>query len=250
VKKHLLAIRWIVTGLFSAALVAVCAGASGETTNALPDYHALVQSSDRSDTDRKADERRKPEQLLAFSGVKTGMKVLDLGAGGGYSTELLARAVGPLGVVYAQNARAREPFDERMKNPVMKNVVPAIRAYDDPVPPEAKHLDLVTVFLVYHDITFMPVDRAKMNKALFAALKPGGHLVVIDHSAKTGAGATVGKSLHRIEEATLRQEVEAAGFKLEAEDNFLRDLNDSRDVPFREMSNMLTDRFALKFVRP
>lgn len=241
---------WIVAGLVSVPLVAGCAGSTGETSAAAPDYRAVVASAERSDADRKADERRKPEQLLAFAGVKPGMKVLDVGAGGGYSTELLARAVGPTGVVYAHNSRVREPFDERMKTPAMKNVVAVVRPYDEPVPPEAKDLDLITFLLVYHDVTAQPVDRAKMNKALYAALKPGGHLVVVDHSAKPGAGTTVGRSHHRIEEAALRSEIEAAGFRFAAHSDFLRDPSDPRDVPFREMTNMASDRFALKFVKP
>jgi len=234
-------------GLIGAVLLAGCAGTGGATT---PDYGAIVASPDRSDGDRQADERRKPEQLLAFAGARPGMKVLDVGAGGGYTTELLARAVAPNGVVYAHNARAREPFDARMKTPAMKNVVAVVRPYDDPVPPQATALDLITFVLVYHDVTFMPVDRAKMNKALYAALKPGGHLVVIDHSAKSGAGTEVGKSLHRIEETALRKEVEAAGFKLQAQSDSWRDPSDTRDAPFREATNMASDRFALKFVKP
>src|SRR5690348_7062700 len=148
-----------------------------------PDYRALVASPDRSEADRQTDPRRKPEQLLAFAGVRRGMKVLDMGAGAGYSTELLARAVGPGGTVYAQDsptgsARARERFDERAKGPAMRNVVRVLREYDDPVPPSVHDLDLVTFLFAYHDTAFMPVDRARMNRALFDALKPGGVLVV------------------------------------------------------------------------
>ena len=95
----------------------------------------------------------------------------------------------------------------------------------------------------------MNVDRAKMNQRLIEALKPGGHLVIIDHSAQSGADVSVGKSLHRIDEALLRREVEAAGFKLVAEGDFLRNPADPRDAPFFKMQ-MPTDRFALKFVRP
>jgi len=242
--------RWMLTGLLSAVLVTGYAATPGGTSAAPPDFHALVASPDRSDADREADERRKPEQLLAFTGIRAGMKVLDIAAGGGYTTELLARAVGPQGVVYAQNAKPRDAFNERMKTPAMKNVVTVIRPFDDPAPPAAKDLDLITLVLFYHDITYMPVDRAKMNRRFFEVLKPGGRLIIVDHSAKAGAGTSVGKSLHRIEEAALRREVEAAGFKLEAESDFLRDPGDPRDVPMREMSNMVTDRFALKFARP
>ena len=86
--------------------------------------------------------------------------------------------------------------------------------------PTSSNLDLITFFFAYHDITYMPVDRAVMNKKMFAALKPGGFLVIADHSAKPGDGITVAKTLHRIEESTLRQEIEAAGFKLVAEARF------------------------------
>jgi predicted methyltransferase len=224
-------------------------GCEGTAVAAL-DYQAIVASTDRSDADRETDKRREPAPLLAFAGVTPGMKVLEIGAGRGYTAELLARAVGSSGVVYAQNSKPRDEFDERMKKPAMKNVVPVIRPFDDPLPPDVNQIDLITLILFYHDITYMPVDRTKMNRRLFEALKPGGHLIIVDHSATAGTGTSVGKSLHRIEETALRQEVEAAGFKLVAEGDFLRDPNDQRDVPFREKSDMVTDRFVLKFIRP
>jgi predicted methyltransferase len=220
----------------------------------VPDYRAVVASSDRSEADRQTDQRRKPELLLEFTGVRQGMKVLDMGAGGGYSTELLARAVGPRGTVYAQESpagspRARERFEERAKTPAMRNVVRVLREYDDPVPPEARGLDLVTFFFAYHDTAFMPVDRARMNRALFDALKPGGVLVVADHSAQPGTGISVVKSLHRIEESTLRREIEAAGFRLLGEADFLRNPGDMRDaIVFRPQNPV--DEFVLKFVKP
>jgi predicted methyltransferase len=107
----------------------------------------------------------------------------------------------------------------------------------------------VTIFFSYHDLTFMPVDRAAMNKKVFAALKPGGFFVVADHSAKPGDGATVGKTLHRIEESTLRKEVEAAGFKLVAEADFLRHPEDMRDVTVTKAPTPV-DEFVLKFQKP
>ena len=239
---------WLSGVLLIAALVNGCAGSS-YGTSAIPDFHALVASPDRSAADREEDVRRKPEALLAFTGVRPGMKVLEIGAGNGYTAELLARAVGPRGLVYAQNTAPREAFDARMKTPAMKNVVALIRPFDDPAPPEVKDLDLITVILIYHDTTYLPVDRAKMDWRFFELLKPGGHLIVVDHSAKAGAGTSVGKSLHRIEEATLRREVEAAGFKLETESDFLRNPADPREASFFQMK-LPTDRFALKFVRP
>jgi len=220
----------------------------------LPDYRAIVASPERSEADRQTDQRRKPELLLAFIGVRPGMKVLDVGAGGGYSTELLARAVAPGGTVYAQDPldtppRARERFDERAKQPAMKNVVRVLRDYGDPVPPGARDLDLITFFFAYHDTAFMNVDRARMNRRLFEALKPGGVLVIADHSAQAGAGVSLSRSLHRIEEALLRQEVEAAGFKLAAQADFLRHPEDPRDaIVFRP--KVPVDEFVLKFVKP
>jgi predicted methyltransferase len=218
------------------------------------DYAAIIAAPDRAEADRQTDQRRDPVKLLTFTGVKTGMTVLDMGAGGGYSTELMARSVGPGGKVYGQdssdtNARARERFVARMKTPAMSHVVEVVRPFDDPVPAGAGPFDLITFFFFYHDTTYMAVDRAAMNKKLFAALKPGGSLVIADHSAKPGEGASVGKTLHRIEEGFLKKEVEAAGFKLVAEADFLRHPEDPRDAPiFRP--KVPVDEFVLKFERP
>ena len=237
--------------LAGAASLAACASV-GKDENI--DYRAIVASPDRSEADRQTDQRRNPELLLAFTGVRPGMRVLDMGAGGGYSTELLARAVGSSGTVYAQDSqavspRATERFDERAKTSAMRNVVRVLRDYDDPVPPGVRDLDLITFFFAYHDTAFMSIDREKMNRALFGALKPGGVLVIADHSALAGAGTSVAKSLHRIEEATLRREIEAAGFRLAAEADFLRHREDPRDsIVFRPQ--VPVDEFVLKFVRP
>ncbi|MGC2518745.1 MAG: methyltransferase domain-containing protein [Burkholderiales bacterium] len=242
-------IAWLATLACATWLVAGAVMAAD-----LPAYRAIVASPDRSEADRQTDQRRKPELLLAFTGVRPGMKVLDVGAGGGYSTELLARAVAPGGTVYAQDAqdtpaRARERFDERAKKPAMENVVRVLRDYDDPAPPETRDLDLITFFFAYHDTAHMGVDRAKMNRRLFEALKPGGILVITDHSAQAGAGVSVARSLHRIEETLLRREVEAAGFKLAAQADFLRHPEDPRDtIVFRP--KVPVDEFVLKFVKP
>jgi predicted methyltransferase len=219
------------------------------------DYDAIVAASDRSDADRNTDMRREPGKLLAFIGVKEGMKVLDMEAGAGYTTELLARAVGPSGSVYAQDSaevierQVKDKFDIRTQNPAMKNVVHVIRNYDDPIPPNVSGLDLITFFFAYHDMTYMQVDRAEMNRKLYAALKPGGYLVIADHSARPGDGTSVGKTFHRIEESALRREVEAAGFKLVAEGDFLRHPEDTRDIiVFRAPTRI--DEFVLKYQKP
>jgi predicted methyltransferase len=244
--------RYVVVPAVSliAALVAGCAGMPGMS----PDYRAIVGAPDRTDADRANDARRKPEQLLAFAGVRPGMKVLDLGAGGGYSTELVARAAGPQGTVYGQDSKAtseqaRTRFDQRLKIPAMKNTVRLLRDFDDPVPPEVRDLDLVTILFSYHDLPAMGVDRAKMNRRIFESLKSGGFYVIADHAAKAGVGVSASKSLHRIEEIVLRREVEAAGFRFVAEADFLRNPQDPREERVFALK-IPVDNFLLKFVKP
>jgi predicted methyltransferase len=244
--------RSAVAGLFALSMLTGSSAIAQGTSP--PDYQAIVASADRSDADRQTDQRRQPAKMLAFAGVTSGMKVLDMGAGAGYSTELMARAVGPDGTVYGQESaavmeRVKDKFDLRAQGPAMKNVVHLIRDYDDQIPTDVSGLDMITFFFAYHDTTYMPVDRAKMNQKMFAALKPGGFLVIADHSAKPGDGTTVGKTLHRIEESALRQEIEAAGFRLAAEADFLRHPEDLRDAAvFRPA--VPVDEFVLKYQKP
>ncbi len=221
---------------------------------AAQDYAAIVAAPDRSEADRQTDARRDPVKLLAFTGVRTGMKVLDMGAGAGYSTELMARAVAPTGTVYAQDSaatfeRVKDRFNARLKTPAMKNVTHIERNFDDPLPPDLHDFDLITFFFFYHDTTYLGVDRAQMNRKLFAALKPGGMLVIADHSARPGDGASVGKTLHRIEEGLLKSEVEAAGFRLVAEGDFLHHPEDPRDAPVFH-PKVPVDEFVLRFEKP
>ncbi|MBR0794308.1 class I SAM-dependent methyltransferase [Bradyrhizobium jicamae] len=241
------------TALAAVALpVAPCARAQEA---AAPDYAAIVAAPDRSDADRQTDQRRQPARMLAFAGVRPGMTILDMEANAGYSTELLARTVGPTGKVYAQDSAAvierfvKDKFDTRAQKPAMKNVVHVVRDFDDPIPPEAANLDMITFFFAYHDVTYMPVDRAAMNRKMFAALKPGGFLVIADHSAKQGDGTSVGKTLHRIEESTLKQEIEAAGFRQVAEGDFLHHAEDPRDIPVFK-APVPIDEFVLKYQKP
>jgi predicted methyltransferase len=213
------------------------------------DYRAIVALPDRTEADRQTDKRRNPVDLLTFTGPKTGWKVLDMGAGAGYSTELMARSVGSTGKVYGQNDKDSEKLRARMTTPAMTNVVALVRPSDDPVPADLRDLDLITFFFAYHDTTYMEIDRAKMDKSMFAALKPGGFLVIADHSARPEDGATVGKTYHRIAEQTLRAEVEAAGFKFIAAGDFLRHPEDARTgIVFRNPTPV--DEFVLKFQKP
>ena len=219
-----------------------------------PDYAAILAATDRSDADREADKRRDPLPFLKFAGVRPGMTVLDMGAGAGYSTELLARAVAPTGIVLGQFPpdtfpKAKEAFETRLKEPAMADAFEDMMPFDDPIPKGIGNLDLITFLFYYHDTTYMKVDRAEMDRKLFAALKPGGFLVIADHSAMPGADIGVGKTLHRIDEATVRQEVEAAGFKLVAQGDFWRAPSDPRDFSTQKPTGPV-DNFVLKFQKP
>jgi predicted methyltransferase len=136
----------------AAIILAVAAGSPAvmrAVAQNAPDYAAIIAAPDRSDADRQADKRRDPLPFLQFAGLQPGMKVLDMGAGGGYSTELVARTIGPAGTAYGQNPpdnfeRARTAFAKRAEAPAMKNAVALLRPYDDPTPADLHDLDMIT----------------------------------------------------------------------------------------------------------
>jgi predicted methyltransferase len=246
-------------------LLAVFAGSSfllGRAHTALcadvvvpPEIQAIVDSPDRSQADREMDRRRHPAEMLAFIGVKPGMVVLDVFTGRGYTAELLARAVGPDGTVVAQNDPIvfekflKSQWDPRFSQDIMKNVQHVVTPLDAPIPPGSGPYDLITFIFGYHDSVWMGRDRTAMNRALFNALKPGGYLVVADHAGNPGTGATQTETLHRIEESVERAELEAAGFRLVDEGQFLRNPNDPRDAPFFK-ATVPVDQFVLKYKKP
>ena len=235
------------TAVASIVLVlAACATAQPVSNERIAE---ILASPERSAADRTNDNRRKPALLLAFIGARPGMVALDVSSGGGYTTELIARLVGPGGRVYAQSPKPSPRLLERVKTPAAANVIVVARKFDDPVPAEiaSGSLDLVTLMFNYHDFGHMGVDRAQMNRAVFAALKPGGLFVVADHSGRAGTGISESNTLHRIEEAFLRKEVEAAGFRLAEVGNFLRNPADPRD---QNAPAYPKDEFVLKFVKP
>jgi predicted methyltransferase len=227
--------------------------------DAAPRARAIVDSPDRTSEDRWLDAGRRPEALLTFLNILPGMKVAELVAGAGYTAELLARAVAPSGVVYAENPKviltgSGNAWTARLSRPAAKNIVRVDRELDDPFPPQATKLDMVVVNLVYHDLVWLGVDRDAMNRAVFAALKPGGKYAIIDHSARPGTGVADVKRLHRIDEAFVKREIERAGFRLASEDSFLRNPSDPRDwndsPQFAGERRGMSDRFALLFVKP
>jgi predicted methyltransferase len=223
------------------------------------DVQAIIDAADRSPDDKKLDDGRHPGELLAFLNLKPGMRVGEIESGGGYTTELLARAVGPKGKVWGENPAFVLKFVDkawaaRLAKPVMKNVIRADRDLEAPLPADAKNLDAVVDVLFYHDTVWLGADRDKMNKAVFDALKHGGEYVVVDHSATEGRGTADAKSLHRIDELAVIREVERAGFHHVASADFLRNPGDTRDwngSP-REAGERrgTTDRFVLKFIKP
>ena len=234
-----------------ALLLAPCTMAAAQSP---PDYAAIVNAPDRSDADKQNDKRRDPTALIAFTGCRPGMKELDMAAGAGYSTELMARCVAPNGTVYAQNPpglpqRAMDAFNERMKKPAMHNVVADPQPADNPIPAGVGNLDLITFFFGYHDTANGGVDRTKMNKAMFDALKPGGTLVVADYAAVPGAPITTSQEFHRLDEAIEKREIEAAGFKFIGEGGFLRNPNDTHDFKIFGAKTPI-DIYVLKFQKP
>ena len=182
------------------------------------------------------------------------MKILDIEAVDGWKAELLARAVVPGGKVYAQNseaafARVKDRLDARLKTPAAANIVSVLRPFDDLRQPVC-NFDLVTFFYGYHDVMYLGVDRAKMNKTFYDALKPGGELVVGDYSAKPGAGTrSVAQTLHRSDEALARSEIEAAGFKLIDHGDFLHVPGDAREAHSHSAAEPV-DIYVLKFRKP
>jgi predicted methyltransferase len=259
------ALRAVVSSLL--LMMSSCAGAAHQPSapiatssgDAAARAREIVDAPDRTDEDRQFDPGRRPAELLTFLNVTSGMRVGELFAAAGYTAELIARAVAPNGTIYAENPSfflrdGESAWRKRLARPAMKTVVRVDRELEDPFPPEARDLDLVVINLVYHDTVWLGVDRDKMNRAVFSALKNGGRYVVIDHSAVPGSGLECVKTLHRIDEATVRAEVARAGFVLETAGSFLRNPADMRDwsaAPRAAGTRRGTsDRFALAFVKP
>jgi predicted methyltransferase len=217
-----------------------------------------VNAPDRPAADKMLDPGRKPAQMMAFYGIKPGMRVADLSAGGGYTTELLSRIAGPTGKVYSQNGQFPPRLQnlltiwkDRLKEPGLENVVAVTAPFDSghllPVPPDS--LDAVLINMNYHDLVGRGVSVDKMNTLIFKYLKPGGEYGIIDNSAKLGTGDQDANTLHRIGENFVIRQVEKAGFKLVAVSNVLRNPKDDRTwFIFKHRGQQ--DRFMLKFIKP
>lgn len=215
-----------------------------------------IEHENRPEEDKQRDADRKPAEVLTFAGLRPQMTVADLMAGGGYYTEIVARAVGDNGKVYAQNnAVALQRFADRAMNKRLegrdlKNVVRLDRELEDLGIPE-RSVDLAMLVLFYHDTYWMNVDRRKMNEQVMKALKPGGIYLVIDHHAEEGSGDRDVKTLHRVDAAMVKKEVLAAGFEWVGDSNVLRYPDDDRKTNvFDPKIRGKTDQFTYKFRKP
>jgi predicted methyltransferase len=213
-----------------------------------------VNSSDRPAADRQLDPGRKPEQMLAFFGIEHGMKVADLWAAGGYTTELLARTVGPSGKVYSQNGEmpVEDAWKTRLKEPGMSQIVELYKPFTDPddiLPVPANSLDVVISNMNYHDMIGGGYNMRRINAAVFNSLKPGGIYGIIDNSAAPGSGARDVSTLHRVDEAYEVSQIKSAGLTLQAASDALRNPKDDRTwMVFMHRGEQ--DRFMLKFIKP
>lgn len=213
----------------------------------------------RPDKDKARDAARHSAELLVLGEVKPGDKVGDYIIGGGYFTRLFAKAVGDTGKVYAVQPAEFIAFSAQYGT----NLDTVAAAYPNVVPMKPslvaglsfpEKLDLVFTAQNYHDLHLRNPTTAQMvglNKQIFDSLKPGGVFLVIDHYAVDGTGDTQTSKLHRIDIATVKSEITAAGFVLETESPLLRNPADPRTVSvFDQSIQGKTDQFVLKFRKP
>jgi predicted methyltransferase len=253
-RKTLIAAAVLSASLLGSALVAVAEDI------AVPDYvAAAVADTTRPAEDVADDANRKPAQVLALTGIKEGDKVVDVGPGGkAYYTRLMSKIVGPTGKVYGFNPSwVIEDFKDAdipgKMDAFIKSGYPNVEHVVTPMAEIkfAEPVDLVFISLLYHDQHWKKIDVAKMNKAIFDALKPGGTYFIIDHHAEAGSGLRDVESLHRIDAETVKQEVLAAGFTLESESDLLSNAADTRKLNvFEEAIRRKTDQFIYKFKKP
>ncbi|MBW2716097.1 MAG: class I SAM-dependent methyltransferase, partial [Deltaproteobacteria bacterium] len=223
---------------------------------------AAVSDQRRSDADRERDETSKSVEVLEFFGVKPGMRVLDLLSGGGYYSEILAYAVGPGGSVVAHTNDIYEKYHgQQIAARYRDNRLPNVdRLISNP--PELKlgseAFDVILMILTYHDIYYVSesnpkhpeIDRTRFFAQIHLALKPGGALAIVDHSARAGTGKRAAQDLHRIDESFARKDIESAGFVFESESDVLRNPDDDRTLlVFDERIRRKTDRFVYRFIK-
>ena len=226
----------------------------------LPSYVTKAAADPARAADVTVDAKRHGPEIMAFAGVKPGGKVLDLIPGGGYWTRLFATIVGPKGHVYGiwPEPYAKEDGEDVAKyqtlvaTPAFANVSTSTQPASELKLPEK--VDLVFTAQNYHDYPdkFMgSIDPALLNKAVFDALKPGGVFLIIDHAAAPGSGMRDTDTLHRIDAAIVRKQVEAAGFRFAGESTLLANpADDHSKAVFDKSIRGMTDQFIFKFRKP
>jgi predicted methyltransferase len=227
-------------------------------TDKIPDYvAAAVADKDRPKEDTDRDVNRKPAEIMAMTGIKAGDTAVDVGPGKtGYYTKILSRIVGANGKVIMFNPTwVAEKYPQVKDGPTALNAA-GYKNVEGSIQPMAeikfdKPVDLVFVSQIYHDQVWQKIDIAKMNKAVFDALKPGGVYFIIDHS---GPGVTTPEQIdkvHRIDQDEVKKQILAAGFKLEAESDILLNPADPKNIlVFDPSIRGKTDQFVYKFRKP
>ena len=227
-----------------------------------PDFAAAVSDPGREEADVKLDESRKPAELLAFMGLETGDAALDLFAGGGYYSEIMARAVGPDGTVIAVNPPQFTTSDQSKAKWAavtarQSNVTMVPSQLPDYVP-AANSIDFAMLHLIYHDFywesekfKFERLDPAVVLANLYAGMKPGGIVAVIDHVGSPGDTRAVVEKTHRIDPATARADFLAAGFVLDGESEMFANSDDDLEMNvFDPAVRGNTSRFVMRFRKP
>jgi predicted methyltransferase len=219
-----------------------------------------IDNSTRPAADVERDANRKPAEMVTFAKIAKGQTVVDLLPGGGYFTRVFAQAVGPKGKVVAlvsdqyaaRNPKAGTDIQALAAEPAYANVEAAIRSLGNVGAPGT--VDRVWTAQNYHDLrsSKLPPNTAEgVSRAVFAALKPGGYYIILDHSAAKGAGLSVVDTLHRIEAATLKAEVTSVGFKFDGESKALANPSDDRTkMVFDPAIRGHTDQFVYRFMKP
>jgi predicted methyltransferase len=242
---------------FVAVIMVAALGATAQASPHAPDLvDRAVADSGRPADQRSTDASRRPAETLRFSGIKPGMVVGEFYPGGGYFTRMLSHVVGPTGHVYAlENAgwKGAVKADQAvLAEGKWANVSLDVQPFGTVAFP--KPLDLAWVTQNYHDLKiaqYGKVDTVAFDRQVFAALKPGGVFVIIDHEGSaTMSDADIAK-MHRISREVVIREVTSVGFKLVAEGKFLRQAGDDHSRPiFDKEIQGHTDQYALKFVKP
>lgn len=210
----------------------------------------IVNAEDRTQ-DERLDERRNPVELLLFTGVEPGMKVADIDAGRGWTTELMGRAVGPTGVIYSRTSPNRiDSLKQRLSMDALRHAIPVGRDMSSPLPPEVNDLDIVIVLFAFHHVITRPEQTRKETYAnILAALKPGGSFIVIDTQAKDGAGPETGNTIHRLAPDLMRTELEGAGFRFVDSGDFIQNPDDPLDVSGRQIDGT-PSAFVHRYIKP